>query len=83
MGCCPLVSQVMHTEGGLDMIKHFLTDISGLKPDWTMEHVLEEQLRKINELVRADERENIHGAEHEIIMPFNELSWDWNSIGSN
>ena len=41
----------MHTEGGLDMIKHFLTNISALKPDWTMDQVLEEQIRKINELV--------------------------------
>ena len=43
----------MHTEGGLDMIKHFLTNISALKPDWTMDQVLEEQMRKINELVRG------------------------------
>ena len=47
-------SQVMHTEGGLDMIKHFLTNISALKPDWTMDQVLEEQMRKINELVREN-----------------------------
>ena len=47
-------TQVMHTEGGLDMIKHFLTNISALKPDWTMDQVLEEQMRKINELVREN-----------------------------
>ncbi|GAX77333.1 hypothetical protein CEUSTIGMA_g4779.t1 [Chlamydomonas eustigma] len=43
--------EVMHTESGLDMIKHFLLDISGLKADWTMDQVLEEQLAKIAELV--------------------------------
>jgi GMP synthase (glutamine-hydrolysing) len=45
--------EVMHTENGLDMIKHFLLDISGLKADWTMDQVLEEQLAKITELVRV------------------------------
>ena len=43
----------MHTEGGLEMLKHFLMDISGVKPDWTMDQVLEEQLRKISDLVRG------------------------------
>ena len=33
------------------MIKHFLTDLSGITPDWTMDQVLEEQLKKINDLV--------------------------------
>lgn len=43
--------EVMHTDGGLDMIKHFLTDISGVTADWTMNQVLEEQLKRINEQV--------------------------------
>eukprot|EP00195_Chlamydomonas_chlamydogama_P016056 CAMPEP_0202890436 /NCGR_PEP_ID=MMETSP1392-20130828/832_1 /ASSEMBLY_ACC=CAM_ASM_000868 /TAXON_ID=225041 /ORGANISM="Chlamydomonas chlamydogama, Strain SAG 11-48b" /LENGTH=536 /DNA_ID=CAMNT_0049574005 /DNA_START=190 /DNA_END=1800 /DNA_ORIENTATION=- len=47
--------EVMHTEGGMDMIKHFLTDISGVAADWTMGQVLEEQLRKIAELVGPED----------------------------
>ena len=34
------------------MIKHFLVELSGITPDWTMDQVLEEQLKKINDLVR-------------------------------
>lgn len=43
--------EVMHTEGGMDMIKHFLMDIAKIKADWTMDQVLEEQLKKIDALV--------------------------------
>ncbi len=41
----------MHTERGMDMIKHFLVTISAVKADWTMDQVLEQQLQKIAELV--------------------------------
>jgi GMP synthase (glutamine-hydrolysing) len=44
----------MHSEYGMEMIKHFLLDIAGVKPDWTMDQVLEEQLKKINDLVGPD-----------------------------
>ena len=44
--------EVMHTEGGMDMIKHFLMDIAGVKPDWTMGQVIENQMRIIAEKVR-------------------------------
>lgn len=47
--------EVMHTDGGLDMIKHFLTDIAGLAADWTMEEVLNETLRKIEAQVGPDD----------------------------
>lgn len=43
--------EVMHTETGMEMIKHFLLDISGLTPDWNMGQVVEEQLQKIVEMV--------------------------------
>lgn len=45
--------EVMHTETGIDMIRHFLLAISGMKPDWNMGQVVEEQLQKIAELVRV------------------------------
>lgn len=47
--------EVMHSESGLDMIKHFLVDIAGATADWTMEQVLEEQLKKISALVGPDD----------------------------
>jgi GMP synthase (glutamine-hydrolysing) len=31
--------EVNNTEGGMAMIKHFLLDIAGVKPDWTMDQV--------------------------------------------
>jgi hypothetical protein len=35
----------------MDMIKHFLVDIAGVKPDWTMDQVVEEQMRIIAQTV--------------------------------
>ena len=43
--------EVMHTDGGMDMLKHFLVGIAGVKADWTMDHVLEGQLRLIADTV--------------------------------
>ncbi len=45
--------EVMHTDGGMDMLKHMLVTLAGVKPDWTMDHVLEGQLRAIAEQVGA------------------------------
>lgn len=45
--------EVMHTEGGLETIKHFLMTVAGLKPDWTMSEVLQEQLRLVAAQVRG------------------------------
>jgi GMP synthase (glutamine-hydrolysing) len=39
--------EVMHTEHGMEMIKHFLIGIAHVPADWTMGQVLEEQLQKI------------------------------------
>ncbi|MEW5302400.1 MAG: hypothetical protein WDW36_005192 [Sanguina aurantia] len=43
--------EVMHTERGIETIRHFLVDIAKVKADWTMDQVLEEQLRKVAEKV--------------------------------
>ncbi len=43
--------EVAHTEGGMDMLKHFLLTIGGVKPDWSMKQVIEEQIQFINDLV--------------------------------
>ncbi|KAL6756899.1 hypothetical protein V8C86DRAFT_2637023 [Haematococcus lacustris] len=47
--------EVAHTEGGMHMIQHFLTKLAGMKPDWTMDHVVEEQMRLIREKVGPEE----------------------------
>lgn len=47
--------EVMHTEGGTDTIRHFLLDIAGVKPDWTMAEVLETQLKLIAEQVGPED----------------------------
>lgn len=43
--------EVMHTEGGIDTLRHFLLDIAAVKADWTMAEVLETQLRLIEQAV--------------------------------
>lgn len=44
--------EVMHTEKGIDMLRHFLLTIAGLKADWTMGQVVEEQMKAIAAKVR-------------------------------
>lgn len=39
--------EVVHSEKGGETIKHFLFDIAGMKGDWKMENVLEEEMEKI------------------------------------
>lgn len=46
--------EVTHTERGSDILKNFLTRIAGLKPDWSMENVVETQIAKIKAQVPAD-----------------------------
>ena len=48
----PYHPEVNHTEGGADTLRHFLLDIAGVKPDWTMAEVLETQLNMIREQAR-------------------------------
>jgi hypothetical protein len=43
--------KVAHTEGGMEMLKYYLTKIAGVKPDWSMSQVVEEQIKAIANLV--------------------------------
>lgn len=45
--------EVMHTEHGMEMIKHFLIGISQVPADWNMGQVLDEQIKAISTQVRA------------------------------
>lgn len=53
--------EVNHTEHGLETITHFLTTIAKVKADWTMDQVLEEQLKKIAE--KVSRQANLKGHE--------------------
>src|SRR3954451_13873678 len=39
--------EVMHTEHGQAMLRHFLYDIAGCRPSWTEANIIEEQVEKI------------------------------------
>jgi GMP synthase (glutamine-hydrolysing) len=39
--------EVMHTEHGQAVLSHFLLDIAGCRPTWTMVNIVEEQIEKI------------------------------------
>lgn len=43
--------EVAHTNFGQDIIKHFLYDVAGLKPDWTTAGIVDEQVARIKEQV--------------------------------
>jgi GMP synthase (glutamine-hydrolysing) len=47
--------EVTHTEGGKDLLKRFLVDLAGIKPDWSMASVLDEQIKIIREKVGRDD----------------------------
>ena len=47
--------EVTHTENGIQFLKDFLFDVAGLKSNWNMGSVLEEQLKIIREKVAPDE----------------------------
>jgi GMP synthase (glutamine-hydrolysing) len=47
--------EVTHTEGGKEILKRFLFDIVGLKPDWDMGSVLEEQVESIRKKVGPED----------------------------
>jgi GMP synthase (glutamine-hydrolysing) len=42
---------VRHTAHGQTVLEHFLFDIAGLEPTWTMANVVEEQVERIREQV--------------------------------
>jgi GMP synthase (glutamine-hydrolysing) len=39
--------EVLHTEHGKEVLSHFLLDIAGCRPTWTMVNIVEEQVEKI------------------------------------
>ncbi|MGN6250307.1 MAG: glutamine-hydrolyzing GMP synthase [Marmoricola sp.] len=45
--------EVLHTEHGQRVLEHFLLDIAGCRPTWTMVNIVEEQVERIREQVGA------------------------------
>jgi GMP synthase (glutamine-hydrolysing) len=43
--------EVTHTEGGIEFLKEFLLKNAGIRPDWNMGSVLDEQVAKIRAMV--------------------------------
>ena len=43
--------EVMHTEHGQQVLSHFLLNIAGCQPSWTMANIVEEQVEKIREVI--------------------------------
>jgi GMP synthase (glutamine-hydrolysing) len=39
--------EVLHTEHGQEVLRHFLLDIAGCRPTWTMVNIVEEQVERI------------------------------------
>ena len=44
--------EVMHSDRGTPTLRHFLLQIAGMKPDWKIENILEEEMEKIRRTVR-------------------------------
>jgi GMP synthase (glutamine-hydrolysing) len=47
--------EVHHTPNGIELFKHFTTDICGITPDWTPANIIEESVKRIREQV-GDQR---------------------------
>jgi GMP synthase (glutamine-hydrolysing) len=45
--------EVLHSESGQQVLEHFLHDIAGCAPSWTMTSVIDEQIARIREQVGA------------------------------
>ena len=43
--------EVHHTPNGTELLKHFATDICGVKPDWTPSSIIEASVKRIREQV--------------------------------
>ena len=43
--------EVMHTEHGQQVLEHFLLNIAGCRPTWTMVNIVEEQIDRIREQI--------------------------------
>ena len=48
--------EVMHTEHGQAVLEHFLHDIAGCRPTWTMVNIVEEQIERIRAQIGVDGR---------------------------
>ncbi|WP_101525165.1 glutamine-hydrolyzing GMP synthase [Nocardioides houyundeii] len=48
--------EVLHTEHGQQVLEHFLLDIAGCRPTWTMVNIVEEQIERIREQIGEDGR---------------------------
>ncbi|RYE76251.1 MAG: glutamine-hydrolyzing GMP synthase, partial [Myxococcales bacterium] len=48
--------EVMHTEHGQQVLEHFLINIAGCRPTWTMVNIVEEQIERIREQIGPDGR---------------------------
>lgn len=46
--------EVVHTQGGMSMLKNFLFDISGLTGDWTTKSFIDDGIRQIRNMVSDD-----------------------------
>ena len=46
--------EVMHTEHGQLVLEHFLIEIAGCRPTWTMVNIVEEQVERIREQIGLD-----------------------------
>lgn len=47
--------QVTHTPEGMETLKHFLFNVCGVTAGWTMEDVLDEEIKVINDMVGPEE----------------------------
>jgi GMP synthase (glutamine-hydrolysing) len=43
--------EVLHTEHGQQVLSHFLLNIAGCRPTWTMVNIVEEQIERIREVI--------------------------------
>ncbi len=43
--------EVLHSEHGQEVLSHFLLDIAGCRPTWTMVNIVEEQVERIQEQI--------------------------------
>jgi GMP synthase (glutamine-hydrolysing) len=48
--------EVLHTEHGQQVLEHFLLEIAGCRPTWTMVNIVEEQLERIRDQIGPDGR---------------------------
>src|SRR3546814_9893565 len=60
--------EVVHTQMGQDLLKHFLYDACGARPTWTMSSVIETQVAAIRAQVGEGRRSEEHTSELQSLM---------------